>query len=127
MQHQHSVDASAFFAGPLGAELRAKLNTQENVLGLAPVDLTSDLRFGSGLVALTSERVLALDPASKQWREWVLAPDLCVRFYDHGGIGNLELHDNTQRLGLWRTTLANQTAVLATDYALKKKHEELHE
>ncbi len=125
MQHQHSVDASAFFAGPLGAELRAKLNIQENVLALAPVDLTSDLRFGSGLVALTSERVLALDPASKQWREWVLAPDLSVRFYDHGGIGNLELHDNTQRLGLWRTTLANQTAVLALVQKFEQEQERI--
>ena len=97
----------------MGAQLRAQLNNQENVLAVAPVDLRADLRFGNGLIALTSERLLALDPISQQWQEWALASDLSVRFYDHGGVGNLELHDNTQRLCLWRTTLTNQTTMLA--------------
>ena len=105
MQNHQSADASAFFAGPLGAELRAKLNTQENVLAVAPVDLGADLRFASGLIALTSQRVLVADPTTRQWSEWALATDLSVRFYEHGGVGNIELHETTQRLGLWRMNL----------------------
>ncbi len=125
MQNHQSVDASAFFAGPLGTELRAKLNKQENVLALAPVDLTADLRFGNGLVALTSERVLALDPATQKWSEWALAEDLSVLFYDHGGVGNLELHDTTQRLGLWRMTLSHQTAVLGLVQKFEQERERI--
>lgn len=81
MQHLHSADASAFFAGPLGTQLRAKLNTLENVLAVTPVDLSSDLRFDSGQVVLTSERLLAFDPDTQQWSEWVLSTDLSLRFF----------------------------------------------
>ena len=125
MQQNQSVDASAFFAGPHGAELRARLNTQESVLAVAPVDLTSGLRFGNGLVALTSERLLALDPTTQQWSEWVLAPDLAVRFYDHGGVGNLELLGTTRRIGLWRMTLSHQSAVLALVQKFDQERERL--
>ncbi|MGF6211522.1 ABC transporter ATP-binding protein [Comamonas sp. 4034] len=125
MQNHQSADASAFFAGPLGAELRAKLNNQENVLAVAPVDLGADLRFASGLIALTSQRVLVADPTTRQWGEWALATDLSVRFYDHGGVGNLELHDTTQRLGLWRMTLTHQTAVLGLVQKFEQQRERL--
>ena len=73
MQHHHTVDASAVFAGPLGGELRARLAEHENVLAVVPVDLSADLQFGSGLLALTQERLLACDPKTQQWSCMTLA------------------------------------------------------
>ena len=75
MQHHHTVDASAVFAGPLGDELRARLAEHENVLAVVPVDLSADLQFGSGLLALTQERLLACDPQTGKWHEWALSVD----------------------------------------------------
>ena len=112
MQHHHTVDASAVFAGPLGNELRAKLAPHENVLAIVPVDLSGDLRFGNGLLALTPDRLLACDPATHQWSEWALAVGQSLRLQDHGGVGNLELHDHDARLGRWNMTLTHQAAIL---------------
>jgi ATP-binding cassette subfamily B protein len=61
------------------------------------------LQFGSGLLALTQERLLACDPKTQQWREWALAVDQSLRLQDHGGVGNLELHDGA-RLAQWLIT-----------------------
>ncbi|WP_087866061.1 ABC transporter transmembrane domain-containing protein, partial [Comamonas thiooxydans] len=112
MQHHHTVDASAVFAGPLGGELRARLAEHENVLAVVPVDLSADLQFGSGLLALTQERLLACDPKTQQWREWALAVDQSLRLQDHGGVGNLELHDRSARLAQWLITLKHQSSML---------------
>ena len=112
MQHHHTVDASAVFAGPLGDELRAKLANHENVLAIVPVDLSADLQFGNGLLALTQERLLACDPWTHQWSEWTLAVDQSLRLQDHGGVGNLELHNHDARLAHWYITLTHQTSML---------------
>ncbi len=116
MQHHHSVDASGVFQGlsetGLGAELRAQLSTQENVQAALAVDLCGALRFGSGLVALTSERLLARAPGESAWQSWPLRPGMVLRMLDHGGVGTLELHDASQRLQLWRFTLGAQAQAL---------------
>ena len=112
MQHHHTVDASAVFAGPLGGDLRAKLVEHENVLAIVPVDLSSDLKFGNGLLALTQERLLACDPITHQWQEWALSVDQSLRLQDHGGVGNLELHTHDARLAQWHITLTHQAAML---------------
>ena len=116
MQHHHSVDASGVFQGlsetGLGAELRAQLATQENVQAALAVDLCGALRFGSGLVALTSERLLARAPGESAWQSWPLRPGMVLRMLDHGGVGTLELHDARQRLQLWRFTLGAQAQAL---------------
>ncbi|WP_218242355.1 ABC transporter ATP-binding protein [Comamonas fluminis] len=112
MQHHHTVDASAVFAGPLGDELRAKLASHENVLAVVPVDLSAQLQFGNGLLALTQDRLLACDSQTHQWAEWPLAVDQSLKLQDHGGVGNLELHDHDARLAQWFITLTHQTSML---------------
>ena len=116
MQHHHSVDASGVFQGlsetGLGAELRAQLATQENVQAALAVDLSDTLQFGSGLVALTSERLLARAPGASAWQSWPLQPGMVLRMLDHGGVGTLELHDASRRLQLWRFTLGAQAQAL---------------
>ncbi|GGH62596.1 ABC transporter [Comamonas phosphati] len=125
MQHHHTVDASAVFAGPLGDELRARLAPQENVLAIVPVDLSADLRFGHGLLALTQERLLACDPVDRQWREWPLAVDQSLRLQDHGGVGKLELHDHDRRLGLWHITLTHQTSIMLLTQQFDRQRERM--
>src|SRR5690606_23013945 len=108
----HTVDASAVFAGPLGDELRARLASDENVLAIVPVDLSADLQFGNGLLALTQERLLACDPQTREWREWPLAVDQSLRLQDHGGVGNLALHSHDARCAPWYITLSHQAAMV---------------
>lgn len=112
MQHHHSVDASGVFSGPQGADLRAMLASQENVLATLQVDLSGELRFATGWVVVTSERLLACEPGTSAWRAWPRAPGLELRMHDHGGIGALELHDANARLALWRFTLGQHAQAL---------------
>ncbi|MDI9856004.1 ABC transporter transmembrane domain-containing protein [Comamonas sp. 17RB] len=108
MQHHHSVDASGVSDGPFGADLRAQLAPQENVLSALPVDLTRDLRFAPGLVAVTQTHLWARAGGDTAWTSWSLSPALRLQLADHAGVGTLELHDGQQRLALWRFRLAAQ-------------------
>ncbi len=112
MQNYHPVDALGVLNGPLGAGLRALLAPEENVRATLEVDLSADLRFGAGLLVVTSGRLLACDPGSGAWQEWPLGPGLSLRLLDHGGVGTLELHDADRRLAFWRFTLGVQTQAL---------------
>lgn len=111
MQHHHSVDASGVLTSPVGAELRARLAPQENVLAVLEVDLSAALRFSAGLVMLTSQRLLTHEPGGEV-REWPLAPGQSLRLIEHGGVGTLELHDAHQRVALWRFTLGGHPQAL---------------
>lgn len=112
MQHHHSVDASGVFSGPVGGELRAMLASKENVLAALQVDLSTALRFATGWVVVTSERLLACEPGTTTWRSWPLGDGLALRLHDHGGVGSLELHSPQARLALWRFTLAHHAQAL---------------
>ena len=89
----------------MSSELRAQLSPHENVQASLDVDLSTDLRFGAGLVALTEGRLLARAPGESAFCAWSLAPGLGLRVLDHGGVGTLELYDARERLALWRFTL----------------------
>ncbi len=110
MHHHHSVDISSGSSESALRRLQAQLATDENVLASLPVDLDVQLRFLPGLLALTSHRLMAWQPAQDgqdegQWKTWPLAPKLALKHFDHAGVGTLELHDSHARLGLWRYTL----------------------
>lgn len=107
MQHFHHVDAST----PLGAELREQLAPHENVQAALAVDLSVSLRFAPGLLALTDQRIIGKD-ADGAWQAWPLTAGLQLRLIDHAGVGTLELHNQTERLALWRFTLGQQTQVM---------------
>ncbi|QNN57946.1 ABC transporter ATP-binding protein [Diaphorobacter ruginosibacter] len=112
MQNQHPLDASGVLNGPLGTDLRSKLATDENVLATLQVDLTPDLRFQQGLLALTSARFIFRN-AEGEVQEWPLGADMSLRLVDHGGVGTLELHSEAQRLALWRFRLGLHPQALA--------------
>ncbi|MFH7040940.1 ABC transporter ATP-binding protein [Paucibacter sp. JuS9] len=104
MQHQHP-EVAPDPVHPEWSALKARLMSDENVVGELEVDLDSRLHFARGLLVLTSHRLLAWDPADKAWSEWTLSPQLSMRISDHAGVGSLELVDGRQRLAVWRFTL----------------------
>ena len=121
MQHKHSGDGSRPDDSAL-AGLRSQLATHENVLCALTVDLTPQLRFQRGLLALTDQRLLSLD-GDGVWSilplrdgAGALLPGLSLRHFDHAGVGTLELHQadgaGSRRLAGWRFTLgANPQAL----------------
>ena len=87
------------------------LRPTENALGSLEVDLNHRLRFGSGELVITTQRLLARFPDETAWNAWELAPDLALSHHDHAGVGTLELRDATGRLapgGLRRPGLGGQ-------------------
>lgn len=96
---------------PLGAELAARLDTNESLLAWFEVDLDDGLAFGKGLIALSSSRLLAKAPG-KDWQEWPLEARLSLRHSDHAGVGSLELLTPERRVARWRYTLNQNVAAL---------------
>jgi ATP-binding cassette subfamily B protein len=112
MQHHDPVGTPKGEEEGASDALKSRLRAAENVLATIPVDLDSELRFASGLLALTDRRLLARD-AQGGWAEWPLAhPGLELQLADHAGVGTLDLLDGRGRLARWRYTLAHQGAAL---------------
>jgi ATP-binding cassette subfamily B protein len=85
-------------------DVRAQLQTSENVLAVLEVDLDPQLFFVSGLVLVTNQRLLSRAPDAS-WRAWAYQPGLTLTHHDHAGVGHLELSDAQGRLASWRFTL----------------------
>ena len=112
MQHHDPVGTPGGESEEASAALESRLLPAENVLATLPVDLDEELRFASGLLALTDRRLLVRNPGAA-WFEWALpAPGLELQLSDHAGIGTLDLLDDKGRLARWRYTLAHQAAAL---------------
>ncbi|WP_296447795.1 ABC transporter ATP-binding protein [Rhodoferax sp. UBA5149] len=86
------------------SEVRAQLQTAENVLATLEVDLDTQLRFVKGLVLVTNQRLLSRAPDAT-WRVWPYRPGLTLKHHDHAGVGHLELMDAQGLLATWRFTL----------------------
>ncbi|WP_225783769.1 ABC transporter ATP-binding protein [Xenophilus sp. Marseille-Q4582] len=95
----------------LAAGFEGRLLVSENVLAVAPVDLSADLRFADGALLLSTQRLLARGAAGER-SEWPLTAALELRLHDHAGVGTAELMDGAVRLARWRYTLAHQPALL---------------
>jgi ATP-binding cassette subfamily B protein len=116
MQHHDPVGTREGETEAASAALKNRLAVAENVLVTLTVDLDEQLRFASGLVALTDRRLIALESdgtGGEKWREWPLADAaLQLRLSDHSGVGTLDLTGPAGRLGRWRYTLGHQVAAL---------------
>jgi len=113
MQHHDPVGTREGETEAASAQaLKNRLAVAENVLVTLTVDLDDQLRFASGLVALTDRKLISLDPDGT-WREWPLTDTaLELRVSDHAGVGTLDLTGPSGRLARWRYTLAGQVAAL---------------
>ena len=106
------VALSADLPAEVCNELRPALAPGENVLAVLSVDLDEDLRFNTGLLALTDLRLLAREPGAASWQGWPLSPELSLRHADHAGVGSIELCDTASRLARWRFTLGANSQAL---------------
>lgn len=106
------------------APLLAVLHPGEQLLAWVELDLDSQLRFGSGLVALTSQRLLA-SGHDADWQSWPLHAALHLQHFDHAGIGTLTLSDASARCAHWRYTLARATAVKQLVESFARQREDL--
>lgn len=107
-----SLQTSPSIVSRSPTEEEAPLRPSENVLGLLDVDLNSRLRFGSGVVAITNQRVLSRFPDETEWRSWDLQPDLTLTHTDYAGVGTLALRDTGGQLAVWRFTLGHNPAAI---------------
>jgi ATP-binding cassette subfamily B protein len=112
MQHHDPVGTREGETEAASAALKNRLAVAENVLVTLTVDLDEQLRFASGLVALTDRRLIALESdgtGGEKWREWPLTDAaLQLRLSDHSGVGTLDLTGPAGRLGRWRYTLGHR-------------------
>lgn len=90
----------------------APLRSSENVLGVLEVDLDARLRFGSGAVLITNQRLISRFPDETGWKSWDLRPGLALSHMDHAGVGTLALRDAGGQLAVWRFTLGQNPAAL---------------
>ena len=97
---------------PWRAGAIARLAAGETLEAGLEVDLDPELRYAGGLLAVTDRRLMALSPGQTEWQEWPYRPGLQLVHHDHAGVGSLELHDETARLGVWRYTIAHDPAAL---------------
>ncbi|HNF92778.1 MAG TPA: ABC transporter, partial [Accumulibacter sp.] len=84
------------------APLEAQMTRDEQLLAALEIDLDAGLRFASGIVVVTSDRLLVMSADDGQWRSWAYRPGLSLSRRDHSGVGSLELCDGQSRLGHWR-------------------------
>lgn len=96
----------------LAAATSAPLEPGENALASLDVDLDAHDRFAAGQLLLTDRRLLARPAGQSAWQAWPLAPALSLQHTDHGGVGQLSLHDANGRLAVWRYTLGADPAAL---------------
>jgi ATP-binding cassette subfamily B protein len=97
----------------------------EAIKAVVRIDLDERLHAAAALVAVTASQVLALQsPAggsvqAHQVRTWSLQPGMTMLLHDHAGVGTLELMLGSQRLAVWRFTLAVNLAAqrLAKQFA----------
>ena len=92
--------------------MSAPLEPGENALASLDVDLDAQDRFATGQLLLTDRRLLARTAGDGAWQGWPLAPALSLQHTDHGGVGQLSLHDSGGRLAVWRYTLGADPAAL---------------
>lgn len=88
------------------------LRPSENALALLEVDLTGQLRFGHGVLVITSQRLLTRFPDATTWQCWDIGPDLVLTHSDYAGVGTLSLCDGQGQLAVWRFTLGHNPAAI---------------
>jgi len=108
-----STNSAAEITLPIGwAEaIGPLLEPDEKVLSWLEPDLDAQLFFAKGALILTSRRLLAKEPATKDWLAWPLTVSQSFQHRDHAGVGTIELFDGQIRLGVWRHTLSMAPAV----------------
>ncbi|HOG04435.1 MAG TPA: ABC transporter transmembrane domain-containing protein, partial [Accumulibacter sp.] len=89
-------------------QLDAQLAGDERIMAWLEIDLDARLHFSSGVLVVTSERLLSAE--GKRWTSWTFRSGLSLSRRDHSGVGTLELTDADHLLAHWRYTLGADVA-----------------
>jgi ATP-binding cassette subfamily B protein len=92
------------------AQLASQMSDDEAILAWLEIDLDASLRFASGILVVSSERLLVLSADDRHWQSWTYRPGLTLSRRDHSGVGTLELCDTDALLASWRYTLGGDIA-----------------
>ena len=92
------------------SQVENQLHSNEKVLAWLEIDLNVQLRFCSGLLVLTSQRLISKSGDEQTWQTFPFAQGMTLSRRDHSGIGSLELLDTSSRLAIWRYTLERDIA-----------------
>jgi ATP-binding cassette subfamily B protein len=87
------------------------LEPDEKILTWLEPDLDQHLFFSSGVLVLTSRRLLARESGASDWLTWPVTASQSLQYRDHAGVGTIEFFDGQIRLGVWRHTLSMTPAV----------------
>jgi len=93
------------------SRVEPQLFNEEKVLAWFETDLSAQLYFTAGFIAVTNKRLLAATEKEGVWQGWFYRPGLQLVRYDHSGVGSLELLDENSLLARWRYTLGNDVLV----------------
>ena len=104
-------------------EIQSRLQDAEDILAHVELDLDANLRFASGIVVVTTRRLLAKRGGESAWQEWQYEEGLVLSHHDHAGVGTLELQDERTRLACWRYTLGHNPEALRVIDAFKAQCE----
>jgi len=92
-------------------QIEPALINHEQVIAWLEIDLSQQLYFSSGLVAITNRRILARMAEEEHWQTWHYRQDMKLTCQDHAGICSIELTDSNARLARWHCTLGKQQAI----------------
>jgi ATP-binding cassette subfamily B protein len=90
----------------------APLEPGETVVASLALDLDEKLSFQSGLLVLTTRRLLAGGPNPEQVKEWPLGRIASLGARDRGGLGTLVALGENEQLGCWHYTLGQARAAV---------------
>ncbi|MDO4724866.1 MAG: ABC transporter, partial [Comamonadaceae bacterium] len=100
---------------PPPAAPQPPLAAHENVLCALDVDLSQELRFAPGRVALTDQALYSWQQGQAQYQRWpasgTLDPRHTLQLHEHAGLLTLSLHTPEQRLAHWH--LSQQGSIQA--------------
>ncbi len=94
------------------ADVHRALDADETLLAVVSIDLDSQLHFSSGLVIVTTRRLLGKMATENTWQSWNYEAGMVLRHIDHAGVGSLILEDGRSRLAIWRYTLGHNPDAL---------------
>jgi len=118
-----SLATTALVPEPWRTEVAAMIADDELVVTILDLDLNLSLHFANGVVVLTNRRLLAHDPDSKEWQQWLLHAGLILEHHDHAGVGTLDLSEADVLLARWHHTLGPDAV---TRRFTERFHEHIH-
>ncbi len=103
--HPHPAGAAS------GSRSIPPLHSGEQVLATLEPDLDATLKFATGRILLTTERIIS-DSDGAGWTSWALSAELSLHHSDHGGVATLALHGTQGTLARWRFTLEQEVGAI---------------